>query len=80
MPMGDFDALVFPLVVAHRGASSTHPENTVAAFDAAVASGADVVELDVRLTSDGVPVVLHDANLSATTEGTGLVHQTGWSI
>jgi glycerophosphoryl diester phosphodiesterase len=76
MPLAEFDALVFPLVVAHRGASSTHPENTIAAFDAAVEAGADVVELDVRMTADGVPVVLHDANLSATTEGTGFVHQT----
>jgi len=49
-----------PLVIAHRGASATHPENTIAAFKAAARAGADAVELDVRLTADGVPVVLHD--------------------
>lgn len=63
------------LVVAHRGASATEPENTLAAFDAALAVGADAVELDVRLTSDGVPVVLHDPDVSAATDGSGLVHE-----
>jgi len=63
------------LVVAHRGASARAPENTLAAFEAAVADGADVVELDVRLTRDGIPVILHDPDVSATTEGTGFVHE-----
>jgi glycerophosphoryl diester phosphodiesterase len=62
------------LVVAHRGASAEEPENTLAAFEAAARAGADVVELDVRLTSDGVPVVLHDPDVAATTEGRGQVH------
>lgn len=61
-------------MVAHRGASSSEPENTVAAFEAAARAGTDVVELDVRLTADGVPVVLHGPDVSATTDGTGLVH------
>jgi glycerophosphoryl diester phosphodiesterase len=61
-------------VVAHRGASAQEPENTEAAFLAAVTAGADVIELDVRLTSDGVPVVLHDPDVSATTDGAGPVH------
>ena len=53
-----------PLVVAHRGASAAHPPgNTVAAFAAAVALGADWVELDVRLTADGALVVHHDPDL-----------------
>jgi glycerophosphoryl diester phosphodiesterase len=65
----------FPIVVAHRGASSTHPENTVAAFEAAVELGAPAVELDVRLTADGHPVVMHDADVSRTTGGTGMVHE-----
>jgi glycerophosphoryl diester phosphodiesterase len=63
------------LVVAHRGASLLEPENTLAAFEAAAQAGADVVELDVRLTADGVPVVLHDADVAATTDGTGFVHE-----
>jgi glycerophosphoryl diester phosphodiesterase len=63
------------LVVAHRGASATEPENTLAAFDAAFRAGADAVELDVRLTADGIAVVLHDPDVSASTDGSGLVHE-----
>jgi glycerophosphoryl diester phosphodiesterase len=63
------------LVVAHRGASSTTPENTLPAFEEAARAGADVVELDVRLTRDGAPVVLHDPDVSATTDGKGPVHE-----
>jgi glycerophosphoryl diester phosphodiesterase len=66
---------IWPVVVAHRGASATHPENTLDAFLAAVEAGADYVELDARLTADGVPVVVHDADVSRTTDGTGLVHE-----
>jgi glycerophosphoryl diester phosphodiesterase len=63
-----------PAVVAHRGSSATYPENTLDAFDAAVSSGADVVELDVRMTADQQPIVMHDADVAATTDGTGFVH------
>jgi glycerophosphoryl diester phosphodiesterase len=63
------------LVVAHRGASSSTPENTIPAFEEAARAGADVIELDVRLTRDGVPVVLHDPDVSATTDGRGPVHE-----
>lgn len=52
-----------PLVIAHRGASGTHFENTMAAFRAAVDLGADGVELDVHATSDGVLVVHHDVDI-----------------
>ena len=62
-----------PLVVAHRGASAEEPENTPAAFDRAVAAGADVVEFDVRMTADEVAVVLHDPDVDRTTTGHGLV-------
>jgi glycerophosphoryl diester phosphodiesterase len=48
-----------PLVIAHRGASAYAPENTIAAFNRAVAIGADAIELDARLTRDGVIVVMH---------------------
>lgn len=64
------------MVVAHRGASATEPENTLAAFEAALDAGADAVELDVRLTSDGVAVVLHDPDVSGATDGSGFVHET----
>ncbi len=63
-----------PLVVAHRGASLAYPENTLEAFEAAVAAGADVVELDVRLTADEVPVILHDLDVGVSTDGQGFLH------
>jgi glycerophosphoryl diester phosphodiesterase len=75
MASSKIDRQIWPAVVAHRGASSTHPENTVEAFHAAADAGADFIELDVRLTADGHLVVLHDADVSRTTNGTGMVHQ-----
>jgi glycerophosphoryl diester phosphodiesterase len=63
-----------PAVVAHRGASATFPENTLEAFEGAIAAGADVVELDVRLTSDGFPVILHDVDVGVRTNGSGFLH------
>lgn len=65
----------FPLIVAHRGASSTRPENTLPAFEEAIRLGAPVVELDVRLSRDGVAVVIHDPSVERTTDGTGAVHE-----
>ncbi|MDT7603800.1 MAG: glycerophosphoryl diester phosphodiesterase [Acidobacteriota bacterium] len=55
-----------PLIIAHRGASAHAPENTLAAFELALAEGADGLEFDVRLARDGVPVVIHDATLRRT--------------
>jgi len=57
--------------VAHRGASSERPENTVPAFELAIEQGADVIECDVRRSSDGALLVLHDATVDRTTSGTG---------
>jgi glycerophosphoryl diester phosphodiesterase len=62
-----------PLILGHRGASANAPENTLAAFRLAVEQGADGVELDVTLTADGVPVVIHDDTLDRTTSGHGAV-------
>lgn len=64
-----------PLVVAHRGASVEDPENTIEAFEAAIDAGADAVEFDVRMTADGHAVVMHDPDVSRTTDGTGLVSE-----
>jgi glycerophosphoryl diester phosphodiesterase len=65
--------LATPAVIAHRGASQAWPENTLNAFEAAVRAGADMVELDVRLTADGALVVMHDPDVDRTTAGRGLV-------
>jgi glycerophosphoryl diester phosphodiesterase len=56
-----------PMIIAHRGASAYAPENTLAAFALALLQGADVIELDVRATSDGELVLLHDETLLRTT-------------
>ena len=66
------------LLFAHRGAPAYAPENTLPSFRKALELGARAVELDVQLTSDGVPVVIHDFYLSKTTNGSGLVHDTSW--
>jgi len=75
MAIRPFAPDAFPTIVAHRGASSTHPENTLPSFEAAIALGASLIELDARLTADGVAVVMHDRNVSRTTDGAGLVHE-----
>jgi glycerophosphoryl diester phosphodiesterase len=62
-----------PVICAHRGASAAAPENTVAAFRLAGELGADMFELDVSLTKDGGLVIMHDALVDRTTDGTGAV-------
>ncbi len=54
-------------IIAHRGASGRAPENTMRAFELALEDGADALELDVHVSADGVPVVIHDPNLVRTT-------------
>ena len=63
-----------PLLIAHRGASADAPENTIAAFELALQQGADGLELDVHLSADGHPVVIHDFTLERTTDGVGPVN------
>jgi glycerophosphoryl diester phosphodiesterase len=63
------------LVIAHRGAPTEAPENTVASFRKALEIGAQGVELDVRLTADGHLVIMHDDTVNRTTDGTGLVDE-----
>jgi glycerophosphoryl diester phosphodiesterase len=57
--------------VAHRGASADRPENTLSAFALAIEQGADVLEADVRASSDGVLLILHDPMVDRTTSGSG---------
>jgi glycerophosphoryl diester phosphodiesterase len=65
-----------PLVLGHRGSPAELPENTLASFERALAEGADGVELDVQLSADGVPIVIHDETLDRTTDGSGPVGAT----
>lgn len=62
-----------PLRIGHRGASGTHPENTMVAFRRALELGVDGIEFDVHRTIDGHLVVIHDADVDRTTNGSGLV-------
>ncbi|MDF1514243.1 MAG: glycerophosphodiester phosphodiesterase family protein [Anaerolineae bacterium] len=62
-----------PKLVGHRGACDVAPENTMASFTRACLDGADIVELDVRLTADNHVVVIHDKDVERTTNGAGLV-------
>ena len=63
----------WPLNFAHRGASARAPENTLEAFRLAMEAGAGGLELDVHLTRDGEVVVIHDATVDRTTDGSGAV-------
>ena len=62
-----------PFISAHRGFSSDYPENTIPALQAALDTGAHVAEIDVRLTQDGKLVLMHDAKVDRTTDGSGPV-------
>jgi len=62
-----------PAIFAHRGASAYAPENTLAAFELALRQHADAIELDTKLSADGHVVVIHDATVDRTTDGSGYV-------
>ncbi|QEN08009.1 glycerophosphodiester phosphodiesterase [Oceanispirochaeta crateris] len=66
------------IVFAHRGASAYAPQNTVPSFKMALAMKAQGIELDVQLSSDGVPVIIHDFMLDKTTDLSGFVHTHSW--
>lgn len=68
-----------PVIVGHRGAPGSAPENTSASFRAAWSAGVDWVEADVQPTADGVPVLLHDDTVDRTTDGSGPVRSLPWS-
>ena len=64
-----------PLKIGHRGAAGEAPENTLISFELAWRQGVDGIEFDVHLSSDGVPIVIHDRRLERTTSGNGLVSE-----
>lgn len=63
------------LVIAHRGDSGAAPENTLAAIQRAIEIGVDMIEIDVHLTKDGIPVVIHDDTINRTSDGKGRVRE-----
>jgi glycerophosphoryl diester phosphodiesterase len=68
----------YPRIIAHRGGGSLAPENTLAALRCGRGHGYRAVEIDVKLTSDGIAVLMHDATLERTTNGTGPVKARTW--
>lgn len=66
-------------VIGHRGAAALAPENTWTGFDVALSIGVDAIETDIRATSDGELILMHDESIDRTTNGSGLVHRTPWS-
>lgn len=56
-----------PLISAHRGAGNVAPENTLSAFETALKKGATMIEFDVHLSSDGIPMIIHDVTTARTT-------------
>ena len=74
--MTDAPTLRLPRLIGHRGAARHAPENTLASVRMAALQGAPWVEVDVKLTADGVPVLMHDDTLDRTTNGRGKVAET----
>ena len=60
-------------VIAHRGFSGVYPENTLFAFEKAVELGVDEIEFDIKMTKDGIPVIIHDETVDRTTDGKGKI-------
>ena len=61
------------LVAGHRGDCYNYYENTMKAFEAAIAAGADMIETDVRMTKDGVLILMHDDKVDRTSDGYGYI-------
>jgi glycerophosphoryl diester phosphodiesterase len=68
-----------PIVIGHRGSAGNRPENTLVSFETALAAGAQVLESDIQISSDGVPILLHDPSLERTTDGRGDASQSTWA-
>jgi glycerophosphoryl diester phosphodiesterase len=68
-----------PTVIGHRGSAGNRPENTLLSFETALAQGAQILESDIHLSRDGVPILLHDPNLDRTTDGKGDASESTWA-
>ncbi|MGL5017527.1 MAG: glycerophosphodiester phosphodiesterase family protein [Luteolibacter sp.] len=66
-----------PMIAAHRGDWRNHPENSLAAIRSCIAMGLEIVEIDVRLSADGIPMLMHDKTLERMSNGSGKIsHRT----
>lgn len=77
-PIPPLPAWPYPRWIAHRGAGTLAPENTLAAFRVGAAHGYRMAECDVKLSRDGLPFLLHDATLERTTTGQGIAGNLPW--
>jgi glycerophosphoryl diester phosphodiesterase len=79
-PAAHRDTWPYPCWIAHRGAGKLAPENTLAAFRLGAEHGFSMFECDVKLSADGEPFLLHDADLERTTNGQGLAGEHSWDV
>lgn len=70
-----FEQFTKPMIFGHRGSCANAPENTLPSFELAVQHKADAIELDAKLSKDGVVVVIHDQTVDRTTTGSGKVNE-----
>lgn len=66
------------LIIAHRGTVNKYTENTIEAYEQSIKDGANWIEIDIRMTKDGVLVPMHDVDIDRTTTGTGKVRDLTW--
>ena len=66
------------LIIAHRGAVDQFNEHTIEGYEQSIKDGANWIEIDIRMTSDGVLVPMHDLDINRTTTGTGTVNDLTW--
>lgn len=66
------------LIIAHRGAVDQFNENTIEAYEQSIKDGTDWIEIDIRITRDGVLVPIYDVDIDRTTMGTGIVKDLSW--
>ncbi len=78
-PTGNPFRIGRPLVIPHGGGDGLFPEDTLYAYEHSIALGGDVVDADVQVTADGVPIAFHDATLQPATNGTGNVEDTTYA-
>lgn len=69
------DQLAFPVCISHRGVKQLYPENTLISFQTALEAKTQMIEFDVALSKDRIPVVIHDDTLDRTTNGSGKVNE-----